>query len=255
MKKIKLFFLLLSATFCSAAFAQGIPVSGKVTEASTGEPLVGATVFVEGTTSGATTDANGEYSLEVPSDAKLTVSMIGYEIQTISVDGRSRIDISLIEDTYNLDELIVVAYGTAKRESFTGSVAVVDNEKIAQRKVSNITKALDGLAPGVQATSGSGQPCSSSSIIIRGFGSINASNEPLYVVDGVPYNGAISAINPEDIESISILKDASASVLYGSRAANGVVIINTRRGSKDGITVDSTSRSACHPAQFLATRP
>ncbi len=238
MKKIKLFFLLLSATFCSAAFAQGIPVSGKVTEASTGEPLVGATVFVEGTTTGATTDANGEYSLEVPSDAKLTVSMIGYEIQTISVDGRSRIDISLIEDTYNLDELIVVAYGTAKRESFTGSVAVVDNEKIAQRKVSNITKALDGLAPGVQATSGSGQPGSSSSIIIRGFGSINASNEPLYVVDGVPYNGAISAINPEDIESISILKDASASVLYGSRAANGVVIINTRRGSKDGITVD-----------------
>ena len=144
----------------------------------------------------------------------------------------------MAEDSYDLEELIVEAYGTAKKESFTGSVAVMGDEELAQRKVSNITKALDGLAPGVQATSGSGQPGSSSTIIIRGFGSINASNTPLYVVDGVPYDGSISAIRPDDIESISILKDASASVLYGSRAANGVVLITTKKGSTDGITVD-----------------
>ena len=112
--------------------------------------------------------------------------MIGYVSQTIAVGGRTVIDVAMAEDSYDLEELIVVAYGTAKKESFTGSVAVMGDEELAQRKVSNITKALDGLAPGVQATSGSGQPGSSSTIIIRGFGSINASNTPLYVVDGVP---------------------------------------------------------------------
>ena len=229
---------MLAVTVTSAAYAQDITVSGNVTEASTGEPLVGATVFVEGTTTGATTDADGYYSISVSADGELTVSMIGYVSQTIAVGGRTVIDVAMAEDSYDLEELIVVAYGTAKKESFTGSVAVMGDEELAQRKVSNITKALDGLAPGVQATSGSGQPGSSSTIIIRGFGSINASTSPLYVVDGVPYDGSISAIRPDDIESISILKDASASVLYGSRAANGVVLITTKKGSTDGITVD-----------------
>ena len=229
---------MLAVTVTSAAYAQDITVSGNVTEASTGEPLVGATVFVEGTTTGATTDADGHYSISVSADGELTVSMIGYVSQTIAVGGRTLIDVAMAEDSYDLEELIVVAYGTAKKESFTGSVAVMGDEELAQRKVSNITKALDGLAPGVQATSGSGQPGSSSTIIIRGFGSINASTSPLYVVDGVPYDGSISAIRPDDIESISILKDASASVLYGSRAANGVVVLSTMQGSTDGITVD-----------------
>ena len=169
---------MLAVTVTSAAYAQDITVSGNVTEASTGEPLVGATVFVEGTTTGATTDADGHYSISVSADGELTVSMIGYVSQTIAVGGRTVIDVAMAEDSYDLEELIVVAYGTAKKESFTGSVAVMGDEELAQRKVSNITKALDGLAPGVQATSGSGQPGSSSTIIIRGFGSINASTSP-----------------------------------------------------------------------------
>ena len=222
----------------TAVYAQDLTVTGKVTAESSGEPLVGATVFVEGTSNGVVTDADGLYSITVSPDAILTVSMIGYEKQTFPTERRSVINVMLKEDAYNLDELIVVAYGTARKESFTGSVAVVGDEDLAQRKVSNITKALDGLAPGVQSTSGSGQPGSGTSIVIRGFGSINASTSPLYVVDGIPYDGAISAINPDDIESISILKDASASVLYGSRAANGVVLITTKKGSTDGVTVD-----------------
>ena len=134
--------------------------------------------------------------------------------------------------------MIVVAYGTAKKESFTGSVAVVKGEELEHRKVSNVTKALDGLAPGVQVTSGSGQPGSGTTVAIRGFGSINASSTPLYVVDGIPYDGVISAINPDDIASISILKDASASVLYGARGANGVVLINTKKGNRNETNVE-----------------
>ena len=155
-----------------------------------------------------------------------------------AIAGKTWISFSLKEDTHAIDDVIVVAYGTAKKESFTGSVAVVKSEELEHRKVANVTKAIDGLAPGVQATSGSGQPGSGSTIVIRGFGSINASSTPLYVVDGIPYDGAISAINPDDIASISILKDASASVLYGARGANGVVLITTKKGNSDETVVD-----------------
>lgn len=134
----------------------------------------------------------------------------------------------------DLDEVIVVAYGTAKKVSLTGSVATIQSEDLEKRKVSNVIKALDGLVPGVQVTSGTGQPGSSSSVYVRGLGSINVSNSPLFVVDGIPYSGNISAINPNDIESITILKDASAGVLYGSRGANGVVLISTKKG-KSGV--------------------
>ena len=156
----------------------------------------------------------------------------------MNIAGKTRLDIALKEDTHAIDDVIVVAYGTAKKESFTGSVAVVKGEELEHRKVSNVTKALDGLAPGVQVTSGSGQPGSGTTVAIRGFGSINASSTPLYVVDGIPYDGAISAINPDDIASISILKDASASVLYGARGANGVVLINTKKGNRNETNVE-----------------
>lgn len=233
------FVLLIMAvlTASSWSLAQNRQISGVVTD-NDGQPISGATVLIEGTSVGTTTNINGEFSLSAPADGTLSVSFIGYETMQEAIAGKTWISFSLKEDTHAIDDVIVVAYGTAKKESFTGSVAVVKSEELEHRKVANVTKAIDGLAPGVQATSGSGQPGSSSTIVIRGFGSINASSTPLYVVDGIPYDGAISAINPDDIASISILKDASASVLYGARGANGVVLINTKKGNSDETVVD-----------------
>mgnify|MGYP000346865681 CR=1 FL=1 len=140
-------------------------------------------------------------------------------------------------DTEMLDEVMVIAYGTTKKESFTGSAEVIKSEKLKERPVANVTKALDGMVAGVQTTSGSGQPGSGSSVVVRGYGSINSSQSPLYVVDGVPYDGNISAINPNDIESFTVLKDASATAIYGSRASNGVIVITTKKGSKGGSAI------------------
>ena len=161
----------------------------------------------------------------------LVVSYVGMKTQEIEV--KSNLRILMQTDNQSLDEVVVVAYGTAKKESFTGSAEIIKNEKIEKRTVANVSKALDGLVAGVQTTSGSGQPGSGSSVVIRGFGSIKASQNPLYVVDGIPYDGNINAINPNDIESMTVLKDASAGALYGSRGANGVVMITTKKG-KDG---------------------
>ncbi len=233
------FVLLIMAVLSVSAWAlaQNRQISGTVTNAD-GKPIAGATVLVEGTSTGTTTNAEGKFSVSAPANGTLAVSFIGYESVKVAVAGKTQVNVSLREDTHAIDDVIVVAYGTAKKESFTGSVAVVKGEELEHRKVSNVTKALDGLAPGVQVTSGSGQPGSGSTVAIRGFGSINASSTPLYVVDGIPYDGAISAINPDDIASISILKDASASVLYGARGANGVVLINTKKGNSGETNVD-----------------
>ena len=213
-------------------------INGSPVKGVDGKPIAGATVLVEGTSIGTTTNAEGRFSVQAPADGTLVVSFIGYASKSVNIAGKTRLDIALKEDTHAIDDVIVVAYGTAKKESFTGSVAVVKGEELEHRKVSNVTKALDGLAPGVQVTSGSGQPGSGTTVAIRGFGSINASSTPLYVVDGIPYDGVISAINPDDIASISILKDASASVLYGARGANGVVLINTKKGNRNETNVE-----------------
>lgn len=239
MKKMKLFLVAVMVLISGGALsAQNREVKGLVTDHSTGEAVPFASIQIKGTLNGASTDADGYYVMSVPSGSVLIFSSIGYKTVEMAIGGESVMNVSLHPDSEHLEETIVVAYGTAHKESFTGSVAVVKSQELEHRKVSNVTKALDGLAPGVQVTSGSGQPGSGSTIMIRGFGSINASSTPLYVVDGVPYDGSISAINPEDIASISILKDASASVLYGARGANGVVLINTKKGGGEGTTVD-----------------
>ena len=160
----------------------------------------------------------------------MVVSYVGMTTQEVTI--RPYVKVTMQSDAEVLEEVMVVAYGTAKKESFTGSAAVVNNKKITARPVANVTKALEGMVAGVQTTSGSGQPGSGASIVIRGFGSINASSSPLYVVDGVPYDGSISSINPNDIASMTILKDASAGALYGSRGANGVVMITTKKGEQ-----------------------
>ena len=233
MKKICIFLSLMLLTMATA-FAQNITVSGSIKDAVTGEPIPGASVLLKGTRTGAVADLEGNYSIRVQSGNTLVFSSIGYQTEEVVVNGSGNrvIPIALQPDSEMLSDVLVVAYGTAKKESFTGSAQTIKSEQLEKRTVANVTKALDGMAAGVQTTSGSGQPGAGASVIIRGFGSINASTTPLYVVDGVPYDGAINALNPNDIESMTIIKDASAGALYGARGANGVVIVTTKRGGE-----------------------
>lgn len=213
--------------------AQDRQVAGTVVD-ERGEPVIGASVAVRGTTTGTVTGLDGKFVLNVSESATaLTVQYLGMRGQEVAV--ASNVSVVLSPVAGALDEVIVIAYGTARKSSFTGSAVTIKADDLEKRKVSNVTKALDGLSSGVQVTSGSGQPGEGSRVYIRGLGSINASNTPLYVVDGIPYDGSISAINPNDIETMTILKDASAGALYGSRGANGVVMITTKKG-KNGVT-------------------
>lgn len=164
--------------------------------------------------------------------------------QTIAVNGRTTINVAMTADVNVLDDVLVVAYGTASKESFTGSAETIRGDKLRDRPVADVSRMLDGQMSGVMTTSGSGQPGSGSGIMVRGFGSINASSSPLIVVDGIPYDGSLNSLNPNDIESLSVLKDASAGALYGSRGANGVVIVTTKSGgsSDERIAIDFTAR-------------
>ena len=228
---------LLCATAVVSAQNKAVTVSGKVVD-KTGEPVISAGVFIKGTTVGTVTDFEGKYTLtNVPSDAVLTASNLGYTTAEQAVNGKTVVDFVLQDESVILDDVIVVAYGTAKKESFTGSASVVKGDELSKRPVGNLTKSFEGAVAGVQVTSGGGQPGEGASIMVRGAGSVNASSSPLYVVDGVPYDGAISAINPADIETMTVLKDASAGALYGARGANGVIVITTRKGSKDRVNV------------------
>lgn len=237
----KKLFLLVVAVLSLALGASAAVIKGQVVDASTGEPLMGATVQPVGGGNGTATDLNGEFSLDIPNSVKsLTVSYVGYASQTVAaVNG---LKVALESQGEQLDEVMVVAYGTSKKTSFTGAAEAVGNKKLELRPVTSATKALEGNVSGIQVTSGTGQPGSSPSIVIRGFGSINASNNPLYVVDGIPYDGDLSSINPADIESMTVLKDASAGALYGARGANGVVMIQTKKGKegKANVTWRST---------------
>jgi len=208
---------ILSLAWTTASWAQNVAVSGKVTGAN-GEAIIGANVLVEGTTQGITTNVDGDYTLtNVPANATLVVSYLGYKTEKIPVGNKTRIDVTLREDTAEIEGVMVVAYGTAKKESFTGSAAVVKGGELQKRVVGNVTKSFEGTVAGVQVASGGGQPGEAASVIIRGIGSVNASATPLYVVDGIPFDGSLSAINPADIETMTVLKDASAGALYGAR--------------------------------------
>ena len=249
---------------CLSAFAQQLQVTGTVKD-HTGNPVAGATILVEGSTTGTTSNADGSYSITAPSDATLLVSFIGYQPQQIAVAGKSRIDITLKEDTQSIDDVIVVAFGTAKKEAFTGSATVIKSDDIAKSQQSNVAQALAGKVAGVQLTNSSGQPGAAPDIRIRGFSSLNAGNSPLWIVDGMPYSGDLNNLNPNDIESMTVLKDAASNALYGARGANGVVMITTKKAkSKDAIiTVDAkwgvNSRAVkdyeyiTNPAQFYET--
>jgi len=206
-------------------------VNGTVVSQEDGQPVVGATVFVVGTNTGAVTNAKGQFQLTCPEGKNiLRITYVGME--PIEVSARPNMRILLTSDHKALDEVIVVAYGTTKKSSFTGSAENISNEKIELRPITNVAKGIEGQVSGVQTTSADGQPGSEPAIRIRGFGSINASQTPLYVVDGIPYDGSLSSINPADVESMTVLKDASAGALYGARGANGVVMITTKKGKE-----------------------
>lgn len=247
--------------FCSifsflGVYAQApIQVKGTVTSQS-GTP-VSASVMVKGSTSGTSADAQGQFQINVSPSATLIVSSVGYQTQEVPVNNRTEIEIMLERDAQTLDEVIAVAYGTATRGTYTGSASVINESEIRDLPNTSFQNSLIGRAPGVNVTAGSGQAGSTTSIQIRGIGSITASTQPLYVIDGVPVvsgntgqmadyiyatNNVMNTLNPADIESISILKDAAASALYGSRAANGVVLITTKKGKmgRPKVTVRSS---------------
>lgn len=231
----KLFLILM--TLCAVSWslmAQNRTYSGTVVDAGNNEPLIGATVMPIGGGQGAATDVDGNFTLSVPANVKsVKVSYVGYKEQTLPL--HDKMVVRLASSSTNLDDVVVVAYGTANKESLTGSVAVVGSKEIEDRPVTNVMNALEGSAPGVNVNSSTGYPGSSPQIRIRGFNSFNRNAQsPLYVVDGLVYNGNIADINPADVESMSVLKDAASCALYGSRGANGVVLITTKRAKGQG---------------------
>lgn len=240
MKKLFLLFVAV-LSIGLAASAQTRTVSGTVTDESTGEPLVGASVLPFGENMGVSTDIDGNFSIVVPTSVqKLTFSYVGMHDKTVNIPANGKMDVKLEPNSTTLDETIVVAYGTTKKAAYTGSASVVKAEQLEDAMVANVTNAFSGKVAGVQTLSSNGQPGTGSTVLIRGVGSINLSTSPLYVVDGMPYDGDIAALATNDIESMTVLKDAASTALYGARGANGVILITTKKGKagEAKITVD-----------------
>ncbi|OBX26219.1 TonB-linked SusC/RagA family outer membrane protein [Gelidibacter algens] len=234
--KVKLlgFMTLCMAFVMQVSLAQEKTISGMVTSVSDGLPIPGVNVIVKGTTRGVQTDFDGNYTIKASVGETLAFSYVGLKTTEAVVGSSNTINMTLNLDNA-LDEVVVVAFGTTTKEAFTGSASVIGEKDLALRTVTSPIAAIEGRATGVQFTSPSGQPGSSPNIVIRGVGTLNGSTDPLFIVDGVQYEGALSTINQEDIQSFTILKDAASTSLYGSRAANGVVLITTKSGTKGGI--------------------
>ena len=241
----KLLLLICSWFIVSSVAAQQRQITGTVMDGSTSEPLAGATVVIEGTTTGVTTDLDGKFQLNVNDGDVLNVSFIGYLNETVAISGQSSIELTLLPDLQALEEVVVIGYGTVKKEDATGAVAVVSEEDFNISANSKPQDLIVGKIAGVVVTPGDGAPTSGSQIRIRGGSSLNANNDPLIVIDGLPVtnddpggaSNPLASINPNDIESMTVLKDASATAIYGSRASNGVIIITTKKGGKGGIKV------------------
>jgi len=244
-----LFLLLSFVTFGQSS----IVVTGKVTDGN-GESVIGASVAVKGTTKGASTDVSGNFKIEVPSSSTvLVVSFVGYDTQEIVVGNKTNFNIVLTSKDNVLEEMVVIGYGTQKKSDLTGSVGVVKQDQLLERPASSLNQALSGRMAGVQVNTNSGRPGGRTTIRVRGFSSINSSNNPLYVVDGVmlpqnnqaQFSSAIDYINPNDIVSVEVLKDASSTAIYGARGANGVVLITTKKGkANDGQVTYNSDFSA-----------
>lgn len=263
MRKIILMLTLISFFGIQSVFAQTM-VTGTVTSADDGATLPGVSVIIQGTSLGTTTDMDGYFSVSVPEGSTaLEFSFVGMEAQTIAFTGQTVINVALENSSQLLDEIVIIGYGTATKQSLVGSVKTITAENLESKSVSNISQSLAGEAAGVRVINTSGQPGSSATIRIRGFGSVNGNRSPLYVLDGIPYSGAINAINPNDIETTTILKDAAATAIYGSRGANGVILLTTKTGKagtsvievdvKRGVNVSSLPRynTIRSPEQYI----
>ena len=234
MKNRQSFLLWMLLFFGSVSVFAQHAVKGRITDAKTREPLVGVNVVLKGSSeSGTISDLNGNYSLSVPESSSLIFSYIGYVTQEISVKGQSVLNVALSEDMEALEEVVVIGYGTMRKRDLTGSLTQVKAEDMQAITVPNPIQALQGRVPGVVITTNTGSPEGNFTIRVRGTNSIRGGNDPLYVVDGMPVNP--SSINSQDIESVEVLKDASATAIYGSRGANGVILITTKKG-KTGAT-------------------
>ncbi len=219
-----------TALFSMAVKAQVIQVSGQVTSLAKGTPIPGVTISVLDSKAVSQTDGNGRFMIQSPANGTLHFTAIGFLPKDIALNGTQPLQVKLQEMSHELEEVVIVAYGKSSRSELTGSIATMGTGDLQKRIVSNITNALAGMAPGISVSSGNGQPGSDASIRLQGIGSISASSEPLLVVDGAAYDGSIGDINVDDIESVSVLKDATSAALYGSRAGNGVIIITTKKG-------------------------
>lgn len=239
MRKLTAILMTLAAICSFSVLAQTTTYEGTVVDAANNEPLIGATVMPVGGGQGTVTDLDGKFVLSVPSNVRNAhISYVGYKEQNVRLS--NNMTVKMTSTTANLDEVIVVAYGTAKKSAYTGSASVVKADALETSLVANATDALSGKVAGVQIQSSNGQPGTSPTVRIRGVGSLSASNTPLYVVDGIPYDGDVADINTQDIESMTVLKDAAAAALYGARGANGVILITTKKGSTGSakVTVD-----------------
>ena len=234
----RLFFVALLSVLAVGAFAQSKTVSGTVLD-KTGESVIGASVVVKGTTNGTITDFDGKFTLtNVPESGTIEISFVGYKTVNVAVKGQSTIKVILEEDTETLEEGVVVGYGVQKKSDVTGALTQVSSKTIRERPVQNALQAMQGKAAGVQITSNN-RPGELGDVRIRGSRSLNASNDPLYVIDGIPMSvGSMADVNPNDIESMEILKDASATAIYGSRGANGVILITTKKGKTGKVTIN-----------------
>ena len=225
----RLFFVALLSVLAITASAQGKTISGTIVDKA-GEPVIGASVVVKGTTNGTITDFDGNFSLQgVPNDGTIQISFVGYKSQDISVAGKTSVHVTLEEDTETLDEVVVIGYGSVKKSTLTGAVAKMDSKAIEDRPMARAESALQGQLAGVSVRTTTGEPGADMQIRVRGAASVNASSDPLYVVDGVPMT-TLSGINPGDIASIEVLKDAASAAIYGSRGSNGVIMVATKKG-------------------------
>ena len=247
--------LSLIAVLCAGLLgstAQNRAVSGKVS-GTDGAPIAGASVIVEGTSAGTTTGADGSFTLAAPADASLLVSFLGYETASVPVAGKTRIDIVLNEDAQAIDEVVVTGYGSLRKASFTGAAAIVGEDVLSKKTDANFVKSLEGAVPGIQMNNSTGAPGTWGSVYVRGRGSLNSGTQPLYVIDGMVVNSDIednynstsnnwidpmASVNASDIESVTVLKDAAATAIYGSRAANGVIVITTKKGQQGNFNLN-----------------
>jgi len=258
MKKITLFFMCLVFAGLNVLWAQNVQVSGVVTDAA--GPIIGATVAVKSGNAFAVTDVNGGYAISVPTNAVLVFTMSGMITQEIPVNGRTVIDVAMTEDVRLLDEVVVLAYGNVvSKAAYTGAASTIKGEKLAKEQTSNLSKGLAGKVPGLQTFSSTGQPGSAASINIRGLGSISASTAPLIVLDGVPYEGNLNQINNQDVESMTVLKDAAAISIYGARGSNGIILITTKKGQSGKPQISFENRTGFNdrgvPAYDVMTSP